>query len=89
MNQDTEIKRDIPSFSKKCLNAEYSSSAVVGLWVRVDSICIDLSPEFIFSDGFKFRKMIVTIGKKNTGRLFLMFSRKDDLDAYKTIGRQL
>lgn len=50
-----------------------------------DSICIDLSPVFIFDGAFKFKEMLISVGNKRTGRIWLMFTGKKELDEYITL----
>lgn len=46
-----------------------------------DTICIDLRPEFIVSTR-TFKTMLITIGHKSTGKIWLMFTGREELDLY-------
>ncbi|MEO6167847.1 MAG: hypothetical protein ABIO98_10030 [Chitinophagales bacterium] len=47
-----------------------------------DSICIDLSTVFIYDTVFKFKEMQISVGNKRTGRIWLLFNGKKELDEY-------
>lgn len=55
---------------------------VHALYFGEDSICVDIHPVFSFDGVFKFKEMSISIGKKNTGRIWLSFTDMKELDEY-------